>query len=377
MDSYGFTTSSPDDRRAWLWTIGLLSCIYSSLSLAARLTSKWELLWYDDALLGVGYAFAYAHYGALYRAISAGLGAVTSQATQAAIEAAAENFFAARSLFLLAHCLSKVSMVAFTRRIFSGNLYGESLACWIAFVATGGFGVVALLVSAVGCHPSQSLSSGSSELCRKQVARWAVISTYDVLTELLLIILPIWFASKTEISATQKRVVALAFAFRLAVAAFSIATTVTYLQFLRGGTDSVGLAPTVAWMEVTLCTSLLTASVPSLRSFLSAFLTRGTLTMYGVDTVPATSRSGSIPMRSLERSGHATSPSTNGEWTIGAVKPESRLRPGWMEYKVDIQGTKARRDGRTNAESESVKSDGSENQMIIRRQAEFEVHEER
>ncbi len=35
-------------------------------------------------------AFAYAHYGALYRAISAGLGAVTSQATQATIEAAAE-----------------------------------------------------------------------------------------------------------------------------------------------------------------------------------------------------------------------------------------------------------------------------------------------
>ncbi len=294
-------------------------------------------------------------------------------------------------------------MVAFTRRIFSGNLYGESLACWIAFVATGGYGVVALLVSAVDCHPSQALSSGSSELCRKQVglilvqrcralgpfrwsltslshlqiARWTIISTYDVLTELLLIILPIWFASKTEISATLKRVVALAFAFRLAVAAFSIATTVTYLQFLRGGIDSVGLAPTVAWMEVTLCTSLLTASVPSLRSFLSAFLTRGTLTMYGVDTVPATSRSGSIPMRSLERSGHATSPSTNGEWTIGAVKPESRLRPGWMEYKVDIQGTKARRDGRTNAESESVKSDGSENQMIIRRQVEFEVHEER
>ncbi|KAK1068624.1 hypothetical protein LTR74_005495 [Friedmanniomyces endolithicus] len=377
MDSYGFTTSSPDDQRPWLWTIGLLSCIYSSLSLAARLTSKWELLWYDDALLGVGYAFAYAHYGALYRAISAGLGAVTSQATQATIEAAAESFFAARVLFLAAHCLSKVSMVAFTRRIFSGNLYGESLACWLAFVATGGFGVVALLVSAVGCHPVQSLSGGSSALCRKQVARWAIISTYDVLTELLLVILPIWFASKTEISATQKRVVALAFAFRLAVAAFSIATTVTYLQFLHGGTDSVGLAPTVAWMEVMLCASLLTASVPSLRSFLSAFLTRGTLTMYGVDTVPASSRGGSIPMRSLERSGHATSPSTDGEWNKGAVTLESRLRPGWMEYKVDIQGTKAWRDGRTNAENESVKSDGSENQMIIRRQVEFEVHEER
>ncbi|KAK0292108.1 hypothetical protein LTR91_000102 [Friedmanniomyces endolithicus] len=268
-------------------------------------------------------------------------------------------------------------MVAFTRRIFSGNLYGESLACWVSFLATGGFGVVALLASAVGCHPSQSLSSGSSELCRNQVARWAVISTYDVLTELLLIILPVWFASKTEISATQKRVVALAFAFRLAVAAFSIATTVTYLQFLRGGTDSVGLAPTVAWMEVTLCTSLLTASVPSLRSFLSAFLTRGTFTMYGVDTVPANSRSGSIPMRSLERSALATSPNTDGEWTKGAGNLESRLRPGWMEYKVDIQGTKAWRDGRPNAESESVKSDGSENQMIIRRQVEFEVHEER
>lgn len=175
--------------------------------------------------------------------------------------------------------------------------------------------------------------------------------------------------SKTEIKATKKRVVALAFAFRLFVAGFSIATTVTYLRFLRGGVDSVGLAPTVAWMEVLLCTSLLTASVPSLRSFLSAFLTRGAFTMYGLDTAGGSS----IPMGSLNRSGHASSRNADIK---GAGKLESRLRPGWTEYKVDAQGTKAWKAGRTNAESDSVKSDGSENQMIIRRQVEFEVHEE-
>lgn len=52
---HGFGTTTPVDQRPWLWTIGLLSLVYSALALCARVTSKWGLLWYDDAILAASY----------------------------------------------------------------------------------------------------------------------------------------------------------------------------------------------------------------------------------------------------------------------------------------------------------------------------------
>jgi hypothetical protein len=52
---HGFGTTTPVDQRPWLWTIGLLSLVHSALALCARVTSKWGLLWYDDAILAASY----------------------------------------------------------------------------------------------------------------------------------------------------------------------------------------------------------------------------------------------------------------------------------------------------------------------------------
>lgn len=53
--THGFSTPSDVDHRPWLWAATMLSCIYSLLALAARVTSKWDMLWYDDAILSVAY----------------------------------------------------------------------------------------------------------------------------------------------------------------------------------------------------------------------------------------------------------------------------------------------------------------------------------
>lgn len=62
---HGFSPPTVDDHRAWLWTAALLSCIYSFLALSARVTSKWDMLWYDDAILGAGYVILPTHRSSL------------------------------------------------------------------------------------------------------------------------------------------------------------------------------------------------------------------------------------------------------------------------------------------------------------------------
>ena len=54
-DLHGFEPMTPSDHRAWLWVVSLLSLTYSFLCLGARLTGKWDLLWWDDAVLGLAY----------------------------------------------------------------------------------------------------------------------------------------------------------------------------------------------------------------------------------------------------------------------------------------------------------------------------------
>lgn len=79
---------------------------------------------------------------------------------------------------------------------------------------------------------------------------------------------------------SKKAVVIFLFSFRLVAAVLSIATTVSYFNFLHGTQDSIGLAPTVSWQEALLSSSLVAASIPCLRHFLWAFMSRGLKTMY-------------------------------------------------------------------------------------------------
>lgn len=70
--------------------VSLLSLTYSMLLLGARLTYKWEFLSYDDAVLGLGYVFAAAHYGTILKAISDGLGALTTVSSSSQVSTIAE-----------------------------------------------------------------------------------------------------------------------------------------------------------------------------------------------------------------------------------------------------------------------------------------------
>ena len=98
-----------------------------------------------------------------------------------------------------------------------------------------------------------------------------------MVTELVVIALPAWFITKYRISTWKKITVMFSFAFRIGVALLFVGYTVSYLDFMRHGQQSIGLAPTVAWQESLLGASLLSASIPCLRSFLGSFMSRGIL----------------------------------------------------------------------------------------------------
>lgn len=205
------------------------------------------------------------------------------------------------------------------------------------------------------------------------MARWKAITAFDVFTEILLLALPAWLVSRIGVKASSKWVVVFVFSFRLIVAAFSLATMFIYFKFLQSGTarDSIGLVPTIISTEAMLCASLITASIPSLRSFLWAFMSRGVFTMYGVDTTASQggSHGVSIPMHSIRQS------ETDGDNHDVRLRNRVELRPECLGYRVDVRAASMAKKAKHAGDERSVNSDGSE-RMIIRRQVEFDMHED-
>ena len=66
--------------------------------------------------------------------------------------------------------MSKASLVIFTRRIFSGDLFGEKIVFGVAYACIGVWGLIAVLLSSAGCHPDQVLIAEQNAVCSANVS---------------------------------------------------------------------------------------------------------------------------------------------------------------------------------------------------------------
>lgn len=189
----------------------------------------------------------------------------------------------------------------------------------------------------------------------------------------MIIALPVWFVSGVHVKASKKRLIVFVFSFRLLVAAFSIATMVTYFDFLRGSRSEINLVYTVVWQEVLVGFSLISASIPCIRVFLWAFMSMGLQTSYG---------SHGMTSGSYGVSQHTTLQPYGVHVSVGnrklgdaakAAARSSRTRSDWLNYKVDVRARDRASAQRRDADGVSVNSNSSE-QMIIHRNTEVEVH---
>ncbi|KAK4635120.1 hypothetical protein CLAFUW4_02160 [Fulvia fulva] len=369
---HGFVTPSDIDHRPWLWVCSLLALLYSLLCLGARFVGKWDLLWWDDLVLSIGYVFAVVHWGILFSALDSGLAVTALALTADQTGRASELYFAARIPLFLALCLSKLSILTFTRRIFAGDIYRENILFGVAYAITVLYGLLAILLSSAGCRPQSALVASVDAVCDANTARWTVLTALDGLTELIILAMPIWFISKNDLQASKKRIVIFVYAFRLLVIGISVAVTTTYFNFLNNGDDDIDIAPVVAWEEVLLAFSLISASFPCLRSFLWAFMSRGLMTMYGNTIAESStnhSRSASVQLRSFNA--YKSNTSRTGSETGDS---RFRLRPEQVQYQVNVIGEPRRNPQPSGIDTRSRRSesDGS-NQMVIHHQTSYRV----
>jgi hypothetical protein len=228
--------------------------------------------------------------------------------------------------------------------------------------------IVALSVS---CDPSGFLHE-FNESCGFQLNRWRVIAAFNIFTELLLMLLPIFFIYPIQMKMYIKLQVVIAFGFRVPVIAFAAAHLHYVSNYAGSNNVSKAIIPALIYQQFELFWSLLAATIPTLkafmRSFNSGFGMEIDLDGYGSAAYGSggsaskyyNSPGSSMPLRSLPRN------------KAGASASGNKSQSG-MEDEISAIANRVPKDKpRATA---SVTSDGSQ-ELIIQREVQWSVYTE-
>ncbi|KAI5239652.1 hypothetical protein E4T43_06630 [Aureobasidium subglaciale] len=285
--TYYFSRISDTDHAGYVWIVALLSLIYPFGTLLVRLKVRWGLYGADDwALVAATFAAVCQHIP-IFVGLGAGFGQSSNVLQQNQLPGIDKAMYTAEVMFILAYTLSKVSLALFVRRLFTHNRLLNTILCWSLLGVTIIWGVVALFVLLIKCSPYHFFSKAAR--CPSYVSAMILQSICDTdsladhsvegcdsfryphrggthdRTFIFGVWCHAWFAPEDACHDGIR----VQTCFR--VVGFSIAH-LRRLSLTVGAKDKgFAFIPPAIWIQIWLAWSLVSASIPSFRSFMSPF----------------------------------------------------------------------------------------------------------
>jgi hypothetical protein len=396
MTGNAFSEVTDSNHAGVTWIIALLCLVYSVLTYITRGFIKWHMLGWDDLAITIAQVLAIAQYVALFVSLKNGLGRTSEMLTGASRALVSKTAFASQLLTIMSLCLSKCSIILLIRRVFTRDLAQFWLICNMLLAFSVAWAVASIILVTVGCSSSTYIPPRGDDSCVGLAVRWDVVVALDVFTEFVMIVLPIYFLWSLQMSMNLKARVVIAFAFRLPVAAFAMVFARLFTTVHKSPNPGVAVATAISWQQIQLSYSLISATIPCLKSFIKSFDTNfghgdgsSTPAYYGSHhsgTGQLGSRRRSIfDLKTATESAHTESIKLNNfipRKSNGDVKrnelykkaeqkteQEATLRPEKVKNSITISGgDEPRPDSRGSGGSRC----GS-HEMIIRRDVHFQV----
>ncbi|KAG6365773.1 hypothetical protein INS49_007384 [Diaporthe citri] len=273
-DSDGGTVAfSPieyNDHAGYLWIVTILGIIYSSFSGLARARIKKGIYGADDYLIGLATLLLYAQSAVIFQGLKNGLAKSEAITSEDRWPIAGKTFLASEILSITILCLAKCSVASLVRRVFTFDIDKTWITCMgvLTFSAVWGLGSVVGL--AVNCDSGTTLTTSHPRYCPEQFLRWQIITAFDIITEILICFLPVVFVWSNTMSLCLKFQVFLAFAFRLPLIALSVAHLSLFEQYIKSASPLFEISGSLLLQQVTLTYSLISATIPNLKSFMKS-----------------------------------------------------------------------------------------------------------
>lgn len=301
--------------------------------------------------------------------------------------------FTAQLFHLISLATAKISVAALMLRLFTRDIQVTRkswIICQATILLTVLWTIGSIIATSFQCSPSNFLRQGVANQCQDRLIRWRIITAFDIFIEVLLVLLPVAFIWPIQLKRYIKVQVAVAFGFRLPIIAFA-AVHLHYVSKYSSSTNvSRAIIPALVYQQYELSWSLLSATIPTLKSFMRSFNSG-----FGMEIdMDAHSgykseafHNGAYPLGSIQRStgrvDTTTSISDKREYQGGVKRRGSahfQNRPARSVRSARTVGVSGPKDPDTNffpaeprdVRGGSITSDGSQD-MIIKREVEWSV----
>ncbi|GAB7346828.1 hypothetical protein MBLNU459_g1920t1 [Dothideomycetes sp. NU459] len=258
VDTYYFAKLTETDHAGVLWVITILSLTYILVSCSFRLWTRYGMYGPDDWTLLACVMMGVFQHIAVFFALHYGLGKASTLLQEGQIEKLSHSLYAATMLFVVTHCLAKVSIALFIRRLFSTRALLNRTICNSLVVISIAWGVCSMIVLRMECFPSFLYADHNT--CPGRQHRWVTVGALDIATDVALVVVPAMLVFRVLTNQGRKAIVLSAFVVRLPLIAFCV---VHLLPPRR--VNSLTLAGPLAWLQAELLWSVVTASMPPLK----------------------------------------------------------------------------------------------------------------
>ncbi|TPR10279.1 Major Facilitator Superfamily protein [Aspergillus niger] len=240
------------------------------IRLAFRLHMLRSLEWDDGTISLALQIFAVAQCAVILVGTEHGLGKRKLSLNDTEVQILEKVLYSSNILYVLALNLAKISVLLLLNRL-AVNRWHKKILFWTS-VLVGIWTVPVFFTLAFQCGVPEPWDASNGH-CIDIFAFWAGISPIDIITELVICILPIYIVKPVQVIFGKKVTVVVAFFIRI----FVVITTIIRLIFMRyskpyPSTDMNDAAfATTITTECVLCVSIMTACIPCLKPFLDAF----------------------------------------------------------------------------------------------------------
>ncbi|PSN71293.1 hypothetical protein BS50DRAFT_546564 [Corynespora cassiicola Philippines] len=374
---YRFATITPEDHRGVIYIATFLAFTYYNLTFLTRCFIKWHMFGLDDWAVVVAQIISIIQFVLLLVSLSAGLG--TSFDTLSEHDYNRMAAYGNQIALYISLGLSKCATILLVQRLFTRDIKKFWMICNAISVLMALWTIVAALLVSVGCSPQSTAPTMESQICPGIYDRYHGLVVTDALTDILLVMAPTCLVWQLQMHISLKVQVVFVFAFRLPLVPLSILTLRNWNHSLHSSNPGIDRTPVILYQQGQLCFSLISATVPCLKSFIRSFDTgSGVKVGYSSHAYGSSGdRHGeSHRMQSLDSSGSAI---RNRHSDRGANKTNPRPFTGASLGRGKVGDSVAKSTtlaySSQNEVDEDVLSHGSQ-ELIIRRDVKWEVYSE-
>lgn len=243
--------------------------------------------------------------------------------------------------------------------------------------------MLAPFLVSVGCSPASLAPMIPSEACPSIVARYKVVVITDAITDMILVITPVYLCWQLQMSVKLKLQVLAVFSFRLPLIGLAGYFLETWIHSLNSTNPGIRRTAPIVYQQIELYASLMAATIPCLKNFIRSFDTgsglKANLGSSGDDylTTSRANHTESYKMSSMNRSQTGTlrvrMKGDSGEVRVNP-KPCATGRDDQEARRVKSFKDDLERHAKPPADRASL---GSSHGLVITREMQWEVTSER